>query len=88
MIAKQIVENFLDDGQQGTPANKPGRSEINWTPEMLRKFKIAYKQALAKVGRNGTFMFDGNEFVVAYAGYLIQYLDSQFGSQSGPVNRN
>jgi late competence protein required for DNA uptake (superfamily II DNA/RNA helicase) len=47
---------------------------INWTPAMLARFKKAYDKAVTE--KVDTFMFDGNEFVVGYAKYLIQYLDS------------
>lgn len=50
---------------------------IEWTPEMLRRFKLAYGKALPK-GKESTFEFDGNLFVVGYAGYLIDYLESRF----------
>jgi len=55
--------------------NEPQKT-INWTPEMLRRFKMAYKDAVA--AKKDTFLFDGNEFVVSYAKYLIEYLDSIF----------
>lgn len=42
---------------------------------MLECFKLAYKQAINT--KTDPFMFDGNEFVVAYAKYLIEYLDTQ-----------
>ena len=48
---------------------------------MLERFKVAYAEA--KVGRipsmdGDSFTFDGHEFVVNYAKYLIEYLDSAF----------
>lgn len=42
---------------------------------MLRRFKKAYEEA-AQAG-NDTFLFDGNEFVLTYARYLIEYLEGQ-----------
>ena len=51
---------------------------INWTQPMLERFKTAYRAA-APQGKDATFMFDDNEFVVGYAKYLIEHLDSQFG---------
>jgi hypothetical protein len=47
---------------------------INWNKPMLERFRKAYQKAVAE--KVDTFMFDGNEFVVGYAKYLIQYLDS------------
>lgn len=43
---------------------------------MLTRFKAAYARAL----QDGveTFIFDGNEFVPAFARYLIQYLENRF----------
>jgi hypothetical protein len=49
---------------------------ITWTPEMLKRFKDAYERAIN--GGNDSFMFDGNEFVTPYAGYLIEYLEIEF----------
>lgn len=42
---------------------------------MLERFKQAYE--LAAVQGKDTFVFDNNEFVVGYAKYLIEYLESQ-----------
>lgn len=42
---------------------------------MLRRFKEAYKKALDN--NDEAFTFDGHEFVVAYAKYLIEYLDER-----------
>ena len=44
---------------------------------MHKRFKRVLKKA--QKGNHDTFMFDGNEYVVAYAGYLDQYLDYRFG---------
>jgi hypothetical protein len=49
---------------------------ITWTPAMLARFKKAYDKAVAE--KADTFMFDGNEFVVGYAKYLIEYLNGVF----------
>jgi hypothetical protein len=45
---------------------------ITWTRPMLERFKTAYDAATGD-----TFVFDGNEFVVAYARYLIEYLEAK-----------
>lgn len=42
---------------------------------MLERFKQAYD--VARVAAKDTFMFDGNEFVVSYAKYLIEYLETK-----------
>lgn len=41
---------------------------------MLKRFKKAFKQA--QVNQKEQFTFDGNEYLVSYAKYLIEYLDS------------
>lgn len=49
---------------------------IEWTRPMLARFRKAYSVAV-EAGAD-TFTFDGNVFVVGYARYLIQYLETQF----------
>lgn len=49
---------------------------INWTREMLARFKKRYQQAVDKSEEQ--FNFDGNDFVTDYAKYLIEYLDEVF----------
>ena len=46
---------------------------IEWTPAILARFKKAHAKAVAD--KADTFIFDGNEFVVSYAKYLIEYLN-------------
>jgi hypothetical protein len=48
---------------------------IDFTPEKLKKFKKAYQRAVDK--KSDIFIFDGSEFVVGYAKYVIEYLDSK-----------
>jgi hypothetical protein len=49
---------------------------INWDRPKLERFKKAYEKAIVDGARpNDTFVFDGNEFVVQYAKYLIEYLE-------------
>jgi hypothetical protein len=40
---------------------------------MLQRFKVAHQAAVST--KADTFVFDGYEFVVGYAGYLIEYLN-------------
>jgi hypothetical protein len=54
------------------------REYINWTPEKLVKFRKAYK---LHSDPNATFVFEDKEFVVAYAKYLIEYLEGQFNER-------
>jgi hypothetical protein len=46
---------------------------MHWTPEMLRRFKIAYAKALEESVE--TFPFQGHDFVPGYAKFLIEYLE-------------
>lgn len=55
-------------------SNPDNRPVINWTRPMLERFKVAYAEA-AKAGKDAVFNFDGHDFVVGYAKYLIEYLD-------------
>jgi len=51
------------------------QATITWTRPMLERFKRKYQRAVdAKIKY---FTFDGNDFVVDYAKYLIQYLDDK-----------
>lgn len=53
---------------------------INWTVPMLRRFKEEYaKQQAGGKDKHATFKFDGHEFVMGYAKYLIEYLELRFG---------
>lgn len=55
-------------------------SIINWTPDTLARFKRAYAKALKD--DVPTFTFEGNEFVVGYAKYLIEYLEGKFNDRA------
>jgi hypothetical protein len=46
---------------------------ITWTPELFNKFKRHYNNA----ARNQavSFNFEGQEFLVSYAKYLIEFLE-------------
>lgn len=48
---------------------------ILWTPAMLARFKVAYKIE-QHGGPQHVFRFDEHDYVVSYAKYLIEYLDS------------
>ena len=50
--------------------------QLSWTKEAFLKFKKAYELALNQ--KNESFFFEGNEFLVSYAKYLIEYLEPQF----------
>lgn len=52
------------------------RKMVAYTPGKLKRLKAALKKAKESgKGRRGTFEFDGNEYVVGYAEYLIEYLE-------------
>lgn len=55
------------------------RKMITWTPAMAKRLKTAYAEACKTKTKDETFMFDGHEFVLGYAKYLIEYLEMQFG---------
>ena len=46
---------------------------------MARRLKVEYTKACLTKTKDDTFMFDGNEFLVGYAKYLIEYLEMQYG---------
>lgn len=52
---------------------------VAWTPTLLRAFKKAVQKA--ELEQSETFWFQEREFLVAYAKYLIQYLDGEFSKQ-------
>ena len=51
---------------------------ITWTPTKLVRFKEAYKKAHeeSRDTVNDVFTFEDNVFVLSYAKYLIEYLDT------------
>lgn len=54
-------------------------THINFTKGTFSRFKKEYKKAVEE--KKDTFIFDGNEFLVAYAKYVIEYLEMKFGKQ-------
>lgn len=53
---------------------------IHWTRPKLEEFKKAYKDALSNSDtdmRDATFEFEGKNFILAYARYLIEHLERQ-----------
>lgn len=53
-----------------------GTVTIIWTKEMFTRFKMAYEGA--KGLEMPVFNFDGNEYVLSYAKYLVEFLDGKF----------
>lgn len=52
--------------------------QISFTSESFRQFKVEYTQA--KEAGKEIFVFKGKEILVAYAKYLIEYLEPRFQS--------
>lgn len=50
---------------------------MEFTKELLQELKLAYNKAV--VDHVESFNFHGHLLIPAYAKYLIEYLDSQFG---------
>lgn len=62
------------------PADNEGTETINWTRPMLKRFHAAYCKAYSQnQDQQSVFEFDGHQFVLGYAAYLIEFLRSQFG---------
>jgi len=54
-------------------------TSITWDRKKLERLRRAYD--LAKMGHDTddhVFVFDGHEFLVSYAKYLLEYLDGVF----------
>lgn len=54
---------------------------VEMTPEKTKALRKAYLAAL-EAGQE-TFDFEGNTLLVAYAKYLLEYLEGQFGGTNG-----
>lgn len=53
---------------------------IDWTPEKLQALKRA--QAHAIETKQDQFKFEGHDILVAYAKYLIEFLEGKFGKDT------
>ena len=51
------------------------KATINWTRPKLQEFRAEHERHKHKDRIKDTFTFEGHEFVVGYAGYLIEYLE-------------
>lgn len=51
------------------------RKMIQFTPDVARRLKAAYVEACKTKQGCDTFLFDGHEFVLGYAKYLIEFLE-------------
>jgi hypothetical protein len=52
------------------------QGSIAWNPEKLRRLKREYNKH--KDDKDKIFKFDGYDFLVGYAKYLIEYLEGRF----------
>ena len=51
--------------------------QVSWTAEKLKEFRTAWEAADDL--ELESFTFGGNEYLVTYGRYLIEYLDNIFG---------
>ena len=56
------------------------RTTINFTPATAKDFKKAYEKA--KKDGVDQFTWQGHEFVLGYAKYLIQFLETKMGGMN------
>ena len=55
---------------------------VRFTPEKLEQLKAALEKAQTEgKGRQDAFTFDGVEYTVGYAGYLIDHLEATFSRE-------
>ena len=52
------------------------QGSITFTPEMRDDLRVQYNNAVEQ--EIDPFLFDGNEYVLNYAKYLLEYLDMKF----------
>lgn len=48
---------------------------VNWDRTMLSRFKVEHAEALES--GEESFRFDGNEYLVSYGKYLIEFLEGE-----------
>lgn len=65
-----------------TSKTPDGWKTLQWDRQTFLRFKAAYVAALTEKGRGGVFTFEGDLFLVSYAGYLIQHLHSRFQEET------
>ena len=53
--------------------------QINFDPDKLAEFKKALSGAIAE--KKEVFVFEEHEFLVSYARYLVEYLDTKVPSK-------
>ena len=50
------------------------KTMVSFTPAKLKRFKQAYD----KCEKGKTFLFENNEYLREYAGYMIEYLETMW----------
>lgn len=62
------------------------RASVIFTPEKLRRFKRALSRARERQQETGAdvFAFEGNDYVIGYARYLVEYLERVLGRTFRP----
>ncbi len=79
--SKQLIDILEDrkkrlELEQESMANTENvENFVTFDAETLLRFKKFYKEAIRK--EEEIFIFDGKEYLVTYAKYLIQYLESK-----------
>ena len=53
---------------------------VTWTKEKAEEFKVAWKAH--EIEEAESFVFEGNEYLVTYGRYLIEYLDYLFDEEA------
>lgn len=48
--------------------------QVEFTAESFKRFKARYDEAVKK--SEESFVFEGNEFLTAYAKYVIEYIET------------
>ena len=59
---------------------QPGPTGPTIVFDAAKTERLRQKYNKAKLSSVDTFTFDGNTLVTAYAGYLLEYLDTKLGS--------
>lgn len=66
------------------PKEKVNTIAGDFDVERREKFRQVYKQAMEH--EKSTFEFEGNGFLTSFAGYLIEFLDSELGPRDISLN--
>ena len=52
------------------------RNAVSFNPAKFKRLRKRYAQAV--ISKEETFKFEGNEYLTAYAGYLLEHLSRVF----------